>query len=151
MPTMLRFAEHAVLALNATWFLAAFVYFSIRQHAAAKVLVPKPARESPLFLTIAASVRFLGGMNLAFAVLSVALLLQPLSSLAPDQRAVVLLVLAVAHGSQFYFNIPILRGGGRQGDALWEVKTGPMRFIFIVDGILMTGNAAVGVALLGSP
>jgi hypothetical protein len=67
---MLDFAYFAVTALNILWFGAAFHYFSIKQFAAAKVLVPKSSRDSPLFLTIAASVRFLGGMNLAFAVLS---------------------------------------------------------------------------------
>ena len=56
-----------ILVLNVLWFGAAFRYFSLTPNTAAKLLVPKSARESPLFPTIAASVRFLGGMNLAFA------------------------------------------------------------------------------------
>jgi hypothetical protein len=56
-----------ILVLNVLWFGAAFRYFSLTPNTAAKLLVPKSARESPLFSTIAASVRFLGGMNLAFA------------------------------------------------------------------------------------
>jgi hypothetical protein len=134
------------LVLNTLWLGAAFHYFSIRHVAAAKVLVPPSARDSPLFITVAASLRFLGGMNLALAVLSLALLF----SLArfPDaaQRALLLGVFAIAHGSQFAFNVPIARGGGRQGEALWDVLRGPMRFIFIVDATLMALNAALCAA-----
>jgi hypothetical protein len=140
---MLDLSYYAVLVLNTLWFGAAFHYFSIKQFAAAKMLVPNTSRDSPLFLTVAASVRFLGGMNLAFAVLSLLMLLNPLSSVTTAQRAVLLLVLAIAHGSQFYFNIPVARGGGRQGESLWDVHRGPMKFIFVVDATLLAANAAL--------
>jgi hypothetical protein len=132
----------AVLALNVLWFGAGFHYFSIQQVAAAKVLVPKTSRASPLFLTVAASVRFLGGMNLALAALCLLMLVTPLFGTA-DQRSALLLVLAIAHGSQVYFNIPIVCGGGRQGEALWDVHRGPMKFIFIGDSTLTVANAAL--------
>ena len=142
---MLDLVYYAVLVLNVLWFGMAFHYFSIKRFAAAKVLVPESSRDSPLFLTIAASVRFLGGMNLAFAILSLLMLLGLLGSTDKDQRGALLLVLAIAHGSQFYFNVPIARGGGRQGESLWDVHRGPMKFIFRVDAVLMIANALLCV------
>jgi hypothetical protein len=64
-----------VLFLNLLWFGAAFRYFSLTSETAAKLLVPKSARDSPLFGTVRATVRFIGGFNLAFAVLSLLLLI----------------------------------------------------------------------------
>ncbi len=142
---MLEFAYTLVLVLNTLWFGAAFHYFSIKRFAAAKVLVPASSRDSPLFLTIAAAVRFLGGMNLAFAMLSFLMLLLPILSVTPAQRATLLFVLMIAHGSQFYYNLPILRAGGRQGESLWDVHRGPMKFIFTVDALLMVANAVLCV------
>jgi hypothetical protein len=147
---MLDLAFSAVAVLNVLWFSAGFHYFSIKQFAAAKVLVPTSSRDSPLFLTIAASLRFLGGMNLAFAVLSLLMLLGVLASNDTDTRASLLLVLAVAHGSQFYFNEPIARGGGRQGEALWDVHRGPMKLIYRVDATLMIANAVLCVSYFAS-
>jgi hypothetical protein len=132
-----------VLILNAVWCSAAFHYFSLRHWAAAKLLVPKSARDSPLFATIAAAVRFLGGMNLAVAVLALLVLLNLGAFSSPTQRAVLLAVFAAAHGSQFAFNVPIARAGGRQGEALWDVVAGPMRVIFTVDGALTVANLAI--------
>ena len=142
---MLDSAYYAVLVLNLLWFGAAFHYFSIKQVAAAKVLVPQSSRNSPLFLTVAASVRFLGGMNLALAVLSLMMLVGLLASTDTQQRAALLLVLVIAHGSQFYFNISIARGGGRQGEALWDVHQGPMKFIYRVDATLILASAVLCV------
>ncbi|MDT3735394.1 MAG: hypothetical protein ROZ00_04115 [Denitratisoma sp.] len=129
-----------LMGLNALWFAAAFRYFSTQPDSAAKVLVPRHARDTPLFRTISASIRFLGGMNLALAGLALLILFN--SSLFPDprQNALFAFVFALAHGSQFYFNVPVARGGGRQGDALWPVLSGPMLFIFVVDGALMALN-----------
>jgi hypothetical protein len=73
------------------WFAAGFRYFSFKHYASAKVMVPKSARTSPLFHTIAAATRFLGGFNGAFALLCVILLiLTGLGSslfTAPGERA----------------------------------------------------------------
>ena len=140
---MLHLAFVVVLLLNLAWFGAAFHYFSLKQFSAAKVLVPESARGSPLFQTVAASVRFLGGMNLAFAMLSVLLLLNLQTFPSNAQRALLLLVFAVAHGSQFYFNVPVALGGGRKGESLWNVLRGPMRFIFFVDITLMVANGVL--------
>lgn len=137
------------LIASALWFLAAFRYFSFQHYSSAKVMVPKTARNSPLFPTIAAATRFLGGMNGAFALLSIILFIlwATGSSLFTDplERGALLLVLAAAHFSQFIFNVPILRNGERQGESYWHVKSGPMYFIFVVDALeaVINGIAAI--------
>jgi hypothetical protein len=143
-----------VLALiaNLLWFLAGFRYFSFKQSAAAKMLVPASARSSPLFATIAAATRFLGGFNGAFAFLALLLLTllyigSPLFS-NPQERAALLMVFAAAHFSQFVFNIPIIRGGQRQGESFWPVLSGPMLFIFVIDGLETIINLAAAACLL---
>jgi len=128
-----------VLGLNALWFGVAFASFSLRPVPAAKLLVPRHERSSPLFVTIAASLRFLGGMNLALALFAVLLLLfAPLFPL-PGQRALLAAVFALGHGSQFASNVPL----ALRRTPLWPVWSGPMRFIFAVDFALMTANAVV--------
>lgn len=138
----------AVLALNVVWFSMGSWYFTVKSVSAAKLLVPTSARESPLFVTLAASVRFLGAMNFAFALLA-ALVLMSLSLFDdPRQRALFAGVFAVAHAGQFLCNVPIALGGGRRGESLWNVLTGPMAFIFAVDCALMLANAAICGMLL---
>jgi hypothetical protein len=128
-----------LIALTASflWFAAAFRYFSFQQFAASKVLVPASARSSPLFPTIAASMRFLGGMNGAFALMSAVLLgcalTGPSVFVSPMERGLLLCILSAAHFSQFIFNVPVLRNGERQGESYWNVRSGPMLFIFVVD------------------
>ncbi len=136
-----------VLILNALWFGAAFRYFSLTPDTAAKVLVPKSARESPLFKTLSASMPFLGGMNLAFAVLSILLLFNMALFPGARQRALFAIVFAIAHASQFAFNVPIALRGGRRGESFWPVLHGPMLFIFLVDGTLALANLLVAVGL----
>lgn len=144
----------AALTANVLWFGAAFGYFSFRQRSAASVLVPKPARLSPLFETLAASVRFLGGMNAVLALLSASLIVLAAGGSElfdePGERVVLLVVLAAAHFSQFIFNVPVLRNGQRVGESFWYVTSGPMRIIFTVDATLTVANllAATLVAVL---
>jgi hypothetical protein len=139
-----------VLALNVAWFSMAFWYFTVKSVAAAKLLVPKSARESPLFSTVSASVRFLGAMNFAFALMSVLVLANLSLFDDPKQRALLAAVFAVAHAGQFVCNVPIAMGGGRRGESLWDVLSGPMLFIFVVDFTLMLANAVVSAGLLAS-
>jgi hypothetical protein len=138
------------LVASTLWFGVAFRYFSFQQTTAAKVLVPKSARSSPLFLTIAAATRFLGGMNGAFALMSALLLILALTGqpyfTAPVERGIVLLILAAAHFSQFIFNVPVLKNGERQGETYWKVLSGPMLFIFTVDAVETILN--LGAALI---
>lgn len=109
------------LTASALWFTAAFRYFSFQHVAAAKVFIPESARNSPIFMTTAALTRFLGGMNCAFAFLSIGLIVlwatgsQLFSN--PAERELILFALGGAHFSQFVFNVPILKNGGWQGES----------------------------------
>ena len=143
-------AVTVVLVLNLLWFALAFRYFSLTPGAAAKLLVPKSARDSALFKTVAASVRFLGGMNLAFAALALLLLMNAPLFPEPRQMALFTSVFALAHASQFAGNLPVALGGGRQGEALWPVLSGPMFFIFVVDFVLMVANGVLAALLLAA-
>lgn len=126
-----------VLVASAGWFAMGFRYFGFQQHTAARVLIPREARDTPLFETTAAGVRFLGGFNAAFCFLCLILLALHLirSDLfqADGEKIALLIVLASAHFSQFAFNLPVLKAGERKDIALWPVRTGPMRFIFVMD------------------
>jgi hypothetical protein len=137
-----------VLILNLLWFSAAFRYFTLTPETAAKLLVPQSARSSPLFATVKAAVRFIGGFNLSLAVLSLLLLMSSALFPLPQQNAIFAVTFAVAHGSQFACNLPVLRGGGRHGESLWDVRSGPMLFIFVVDFTLMIANAAFAAMFL---
>ena len=129
--------------------LVTFRYFGFQHEAAAKVLIPKSARSSPLFETTAALARFLGGMNGAFALLSFSLLViwawGGAAFESQLERGLLLVVLAAAHFSQFAFNLPILRNGQRQGEAYWYVMSGPMFFIFAMDAIQTVINLVAGI------
>ena len=74
------------LALNVLWFGAGFWYFALKRVTAAKLLIPRSARSSPIFETMAAALPFLGGMNLAFAALAVTLIARPDLFDAPAER-----------------------------------------------------------------
>src|SRR6266571_5467887 len=119
-----------VLLVNVLWFGAGAFYFGVTAASATKLLIPRHARHSPLSKTVSASIRFLGGMNLAFAVLSGALLFN--QALFPENRQVAVLtsILALAHGTQFAANVPVALEGHGRGDAPWPVLSGRMFFIF---------------------
>lgn len=144
----------AALSASLIWFTMGFRYFGYQPETAAKVMVPRSARDSPLFKTFAAGVRFLGGFNAAFALMSLVLLYLALSDsalfAAPGERAILLSILAAAHFSQFYFNLPVLLNGERQGEAYWPVLSGPMLTIFVVDAVEALGNLGAGVLQLAT-
>ena len=127
------------LLLNTIWFAMGFNVFSIRNKIFAKLLVPRDQRDTPVFKILAESGRFLGGFNLAFAVCNLLLLIYLDIFPTNEQRAILLFVFSIAHGSQFIFNLPIAihnkRGGG-----VWQVLKGTMLFIFVTDFILMALN-----------
>lgn len=144
-----NYAYGFAMLASALWFAAAFRYFSFQNRAAAKVLIPKSARSSPLFETMTAFTPFLGGMNGAFALLSwflfglwvadVSLFIQP------GERGVLLLALSAAHFSQLAFNVPIWRNGERRGEAYWFVVSGPMLFIFVMDAVQTATNLLAAI------
>lgn len=134
-----------ILIANAIWFALAFHLFSFRSRVFAKIVVPEANRDTPVFDVLVATGPFLGGFNLAFALLSVLLVFNT-DVFADDlQRVILLTVFAVAHGSQFFGNLPIA-WANRSGGGVWQVS-GLMGFIFITDCLMMIGNAALAVVL----
>ncbi len=131
-----------VLVLNALWFAMGFNVFSIRNKIFAKLLVPREQRDTPVFDVLAASGRFLGGFNLAFSILNILLLLN-LSTFPDDtQWSILLFVNAIAHGTQWAFNVPVALANLR-GEGIWQVLKGTMLFIFITDFSLAVWNAVL--------
>lgn len=130
-----------ILILNAIWFGLGFHLFALRRNVFAKTLVPKEHRDTPVFDQLAATGMFLGGFNFAFCVLSILVLV--FANVFPDndQRIILFVVFAIAHGSQFVSNIPVLLEN-RQGGGVWQVK-GLMAFIFVTDFVLMVANFAL--------
>jgi len=137
---MTTYAYQITLLLNVLWFGAGFWYFALKRNTAAKLLVPRSARSSPLFLTLRTALPFLGGMNFALSLLSAMVLLWQDLFLHSGERAILLIGFAVAHTSQFGVNVPVARAGGRQGESYWDVLSGPMLFIFVVDAALALLN-----------
>jgi len=116
-----------------------FNVFSLRNDIFAKLMVPKEQRDTPVFEILSQSGRFLGGFNFAFAVCNILLLANLDVFPSDEQRAILLFVFAVAHGSQFIFNVPVALQN-RRGAGVWQVLSGTMLFIFITDFVLMTAN-----------
>lgn len=139
---------YGILVLNILWFGAACWYFSIKSRSAAKILVPREERTNTIFPQLAWSLKFLGGMNGAFAIASLALLVLQGVFSTPQQRGVLLLIFAIAHTSQFIFNLPIALKEGTAQKPLWDVLRGPMMFIFITDGTLAFLNGIYSIFLL---
>lgn len=140
------------MVVNALWLGSAFWFFSLKNRAAAKLLIPKSARSSPIFLTMSAAIRFLGGMNFALALLAVLVL--TLSAVDEklfahsSERAILLFGFGAAHASQLLFNVPVALRGGRIGESFWPVLSGPMLFIFVTDAITASLNFLCAALLL---
>jgi hypothetical protein len=135
-----------VLLLNALWFVAAFVQFSIAQKNTLKILLPYTQRDNVIAPTLAAAVAFLGGMNLPIGLLSAWLLItSPEWMSVGDAAPTLFLFFAACHFSQFIYNVPILLRGGRVGEAWWPILKGPMLKIFVIDATLAVANVVVVV------
>ena len=143
---MLSSIYQITLLLNVLWFGSAFWYFALKHDSAAKLMVPTSARQSPLFKTFSAALPFLGGMNLALALLALMLLINPHLFAEAAEKIILLICFSIAHASQFLFNVPVALRGGRRGESYWDVLKGPMLFIFLVDALMTALNA--GCALL---
>ena len=130
-----------ILILNALWFAAAFHLFTLRAEIFAKTMIPRADRDTPVFGMFAEIVKFLGGFNFAFCLLNVLVLIYPDLFPEANQRIILCLAFAAAHGSQFLGNVPIALQN-RKGNGAWQVK-GRMVFIFVVDFVLMIGNLVV--------
>jgi hypothetical protein len=136
------------LLANSLWFGSAFWYFALKRTTAAKLLIPRSARSSPIFSTMEAALPFLGGMNLALSLLALMLLVQRGLFVAPAEQATLLVAFAVAHATQFAINVPVALRGGRIGESYWEVTSGPMLFIFVVDALMTLLNIGCAAYLL---
>ena len=130
-----------ILLVNAIWFGMGFYVFALCSKIFAKTLVPREHRESPVFDMFVETGKFLGGFNFAFSALNVLVLINPSVFPEGNQRIILCVVFALAHGSQFISNVPIALDN-RKGKGVWEVK-GRMRFIFITDFVLMVANLAI--------
>ncbi|MCH9651879.1 MAG: hypothetical protein K0U98_26860 [Deltaproteobacteria bacterium] len=128
-----------LLFANAIWFGLGFHLFAIRSKIFAKTLVPKEHRETPVFDVLAESGKFLGGFNFALCAFNLLVALKSAVFPTSEQRLVLCLFFAIAHGSQFFFNVPIAIEN-RKGRGAWRVE-GKMRFIFATDFVLMVANA----------
>lgn len=130
-----------ILVLNALWFAMGFNVFSIRNKIFAKLVVPREQRDTPVFEVLTESGRFLGGFNLAFSVLNILLLIYLADFDKDIHWAILLFANAVAHGTQFAFNVPVALKN-LKGEGIWQVLKGTMLFIFVNDFLLMVFNAA---------
>ena len=127
-----------ILVLNAIWFAMAFNVFALRGSIFAKLVIPKEHRDTPVLDTLIMSGKFLGGFNLAFCILNILLVITPETFDKNLQWAILLIVNAIAHGTQFAYNVPVALEN-RRGEGVWQVK-GVMRFIFVNDFLMMTFN-----------
>ncbi|MVT68506.1 hypothetical protein GPL21_25755 [Bradyrhizobium pachyrhizi] len=144
----MRFLD-VVLLLNALWFGAAFVQFSIAQRNTLKILVPREERGNPIAPTLSASVAFLGGINLPIGLLSLYFLVaRPPFFQGVEAQLALFLFFAACHFSQFAYNLPVLMRGGRIGVAYWPVLKGPMLRIFVIDATLFVANLIVALLLV---
>lgn len=136
-----------VLILNLIWFAAAFHLFSLKSKNAAKMFLPRDQRTQPYFPILAHLLKFLGGMNLALAVLSILCLIYFNSFIDNPMAALILLVIAIAHGSQFWYNLPLAIKERSGHSPLWPVLKNRMYFIFRGDILLGILNfvAAIGI------
>ena len=133
--------QKIVLVINVLWFGSAFVFFSLMPALAARLIrsdIPRGDERTRLAI---ATMPFLGGMNLALSILSLLTLYKmrtyPYELLVP----ITLIISAIAHGTQFFYNVPHVLKGGISKGGVWDVLKGHMLFIFIVDFICMTLNS----------
>ncbi len=130
---MLVLLQKLTFSVNVVWFGLAFFLFGLRPRRAVKMLTPCSAEGEVAREALIASLRFLGGMNLGMAAVSGAQLGVVLAGGGPSRA--LFFGSAVAHASQFAFNVPFALQGGRRGGAPWDVMRGSMAFIFVGDAI----------------
>ncbi|MEP3654682.1 MAG: hypothetical protein ABJO36_07280 [Litorimonas sp.] len=145
---MFEFILKVLLLLNAIWFGMGFYAFYLRREIFGKVIVPNKAdRDNTAYDAVVESGRFMGGFNFALSVFNILLLFNVGGFEGGSQWAVLLIFNSIAHGSQFFGNVPMLREN-RRGGGLWKVLKGVMLRIFVIDFILMVFNAVMTIAVL---
>jgi hypothetical protein len=141
---MIQYLIYFTLIINCLWFLGGFKAFALSTQKTCESMRPDLDSTDPIFKIIVPALKFLGGRNLGFLILNLSILVISYSSYNKDLILVVLFASAVAHGSQFTFNLPQLKG--MKNGAAWDVNIMPMKFIFIVDFLTMFLNFAVFIA-----
>jgi len=137
---MTAYVAATVLCVNVIWFGLAFRLFGLQAGRAVKMLVPREAKDEISRRALVDAMPFLGGMNFALALLS-ALALYELFVHSEGPSWTTFVVSSVAHATQLAGNVPLALRGGRSGGASWDVLRGPMRLIFVVDGLCAVANA----------
>jgi hypothetical protein len=126
--------------LNAIWFGTGFWSFSVRHEKTVRLIIGEHDSKGELFRVVAYSLKFLGGLNLAFAIFALVVAIQPAIFPSPLQHTLLSLIFGFAHGTQFYFNIPVAIKEYRGEPHLWSVLKGKMFFIFLTDACLCILN-----------
>ena len=145
---MIEVVLKVLLLLNAVWFGMAFHAFYLRREIFGKVMVPnKEHRHNTAYEALVESGRFMGGFNLALSVFNIMLLLNVGGFQTDSQWASLLIFNSIAHGSQFFGNVPMFLKN-RRGGGVWKVLKGVMLRIFVIDFVLMTFNGVWAVLLL---
>ncbi|MEM7189816.1 MAG: hypothetical protein AAF439_09410 [Pseudomonadota bacterium] len=137
-----------VLLLNTLWFAMGFYVFYFRRSVFAKVMVPnRDHRDNDAYAALIETGRFMGGFNLALSLFNLGLVFNLGGLNADSQWAIILIFNALAHVSQFAGNVPMALQN-RRGGGLWNVFTGVMLQIFVIDLVLTIFNGGLAIALL---
>ncbi|MFN3213974.1 MAG: hypothetical protein ACE37M_12770 [Henriciella sp.] len=137
---MLDLTISAIFLANTIWYGLGFIAFYIRRDIFAKVVVPVQAdRNNSAYAAVIESGRFMGGFNFALSALNLGLFLNLAALETPAQLSLMLAFNGLAHGSQFFGNVP-MAVQNMQGGGIWNVFKGVMLQIFVIDFILMTAN-----------
>ena len=134
--------------LNITWFSAGFWAFSLNAAKFTKIMVPRQLQQGPVYNVLVEVPRAVGGFNLAFLCLCFAMLVFSDAFAGPLSQAILFAVISIAHGTQFFFNLPNALKDWNNNEPQWPVLKGPMLFIFIGDFALMVLNAIAAVCLI---
>ena len=104
-------------------------------------------RNNSAYAAVIESGRFMGGFNFALCALNLVLFLNLAALETPAQLSLMLGFNALAHGSQFFGNVPMaLRN--IQGGGIWNVFKGVMLQIFVIDFVLMMANFSLACAIM---
>jgi hypothetical protein len=136
-----------LLCANGLWFSAGFYFFTFRSASAAQLILKRKFADDNIFNALAYSLKFLGGLNLAFAIFTLLVILQPALFPAASQKIAILSILAFAHATQFILNVPQALKERFSQKPLWPVLKGRMLFIFITDGVLCLFNITLAFIL----
>lgn len=136
-----------ILVFNILWFAAAFHLFSLKSIPASKMLLPREKRIEPYNAIVSHLFKFLGGFNLSLMVLSIIALINYQTLMDNQFGAALFLVFFIAHGSQFWYNVPLAMNERKNIKPIWPVLKGRMYFIFRMDLFLAVCNLMLSVYL----